>query len=304
MLRHLTALCLALLLVPQDSIAQSHDRIGYGRLFTNDFFVDGQDRWRTGSFASSRIWAQGWDGKLPQRPGEVIELRLWAEIMAPSTLKKHDPGDRPYAGTISAAMYTHFNRAGTDVALGAGISAVGPQTRLDDLQDAFHDLLGLKPVTDAVRADQVGNGFYPLLVAEAGRDVPLIGNATLRPFLEARAGAETLIRVGADLTLGNLLQGDLLVREPVGGQRYRTIPGTQSGYAVVLGADVADVVDSVYFPASAGVTMRDTRIRYRGGLHWQSGRYNAFYGLTYLDKEFEEQPEGQLVGSLRLDVYF
>ena len=29
--------------------------IGYGRLITNDVFGDGKDRWRTGSFSSSRV---------------------------------------------------------------------------------------------------------------------------------------------------------------------------------------------------------------------------------------------------------
>lgn len=304
MFRHLTALCLALLLIPDPSLAQTRDRIGYGRLFTNDYFADQKDRWRSGSFASSRIWGYGWDGTLPAQPGSVLELRLGAEIIAPSNLVRPARGDRPYAGVLSAGLHTHFRRAAVDISLGADLVAVGPQTGLDAFQSELHGILGLDRPSDRTRAAQIPDAFHPTLVVEAGHNLALSAATRLRPFVEARAGVETYARAGFDLTIGTLTQDDLLVRDPVSGNRYRTIPGRRSGYAVVLGADVAAVDQSAYFPASSGVALRDQRNRYRAGLHWQMGRAHGFYGLTYLDKEFEGQTEGQLTGSLRVSLQF
>ncbi|MBQ2259777.1 MAG: DUF2219 family protein [Loktanella sp.] len=304
MIRHLFAICLALLLLPQDSAAQNRERIGYGRLITNDYIGDGNDRWRSGSFSSSRIWGQGWDGMLPQQPGEIIELRFGVEIIGPKNLAAPARGDRPFAGVLTAGLHTHFMRGGTDFALGTDLVLVGPQTRLDQLQGAFHDLVGINKASPRTRANQVPDATLLTLVAEAGRDFALPGGTTMRPFIEARAGLETLARVGFDLTFGDLTNGELLIRDTVSGQRYRTMPRNQAGFAVVLGADFASVISSELFPASSGIVARDLRNRYRGGIHWQGGPAALFYGLTYLDREFEGQSEGQVVGSIRVDVRF
>ena len=304
MIRFVAAACLALLFLPQDAAAQTRERIGYGRLITNDDLADGQDRWRSGSFASSRIWGNGWGGVLPQRPGEILELRLGAEIISPENLVNRAPDDRPYAGALSAGLHTHFMRGGAEIALGADLVFLGPQTRLDRLQGAFHDLVNVSKASAQTRATQVGNAIHPTLVAEAGREVFLQGNTTLRPFVEARAGVETLVRAGVDMTIGNLGQGDLLIRDSTSGHRYRTMPDAGDGVAFVLGADLASVADSAFLPSSSGVLPRDTRGRLRAGVHWQGGPATLFYGLTYLGKEFQGQDEGQVIGSVRIDINF
>lgn len=304
MIRKIAAACLALLLMVQDADAQPRERIGYGRLITNDYLGDGEDRWRSGSFASSRIWGRGWGGALPHQPGEVLELRLGAEIVTPENLRGRASGDRPYAGLLSAGLHTHFTRGGADIALGADLVFVGPQTRLDQLQGAFHDLVNVHRASAMTRAEQVANAVYPTLVAEAARDVFLGSNVTLRPFLEARAGIETLVRAGMDVTIGQMGQGELLVRDGVSGHRYRTMPLDNGRASFVLGADLASVHDSGLLPSSSGVQARDTRGRLRAGVHFQGGPATVFYGVTYLGKEFTGQDEAQIIGSLRIDINF
>jgi hypothetical protein len=46
------------------------------------------------------------------------------------------------------------------------------------------------------------------------------------------------------------------------------------------------------------------RTRLRAGVHWQGRQMAAFYGVTWLGKEFRGQDEGQFVGSIRLDLNF
>ncbi|MDX5384144.1 MAG: lipid A deacylase LpxR family protein [Rhodobacterales bacterium] len=304
MFRVLTAICIALMALPQESAAQTRDRIGYGRLITNDYIGDGRDRWRSGSVASSRVWGRGWSGALPYDFGDILELRLGAQIIAPENLVSPAPGDRPYAGALSLGLHTHFERAGLELALGSDLVMTGPQTRLDDLQASFHDLVGVEKASSLTRASQVGNDIHLGLVGEAGREVAIGPNARMRPFIEARAGVETLLRAGIDVTFGDLGQGELLVRDPVTGQRYRSVKGDAGGYAFVMGGDIAAVSDSVYLPSSSGVAVRDRRTRLRAGLHWQGERTALFYGLTWLGKEFEGQDEGQVLGSIRLDLNF
>ena len=304
MLRALAAFCVAFMVLPDLSAAQERERIGYGRLINNDYIADTKDRWRTGSFTSSRVWGRGWAGALPAQPGDVLELRFGAEIIAPDNLRTPAPGDRPYAAAVTLGLHTHFQYNVLELALGADLVMTGPQTRLDRLQGAFHDLVGVEKASAATRAAQIGNGIHPTLVIEAGREIETGQGLRLRPFLEGRWGVESLLRAGVDLTLGDVGRGGLLSRDPVTGQRYRTVAGDFSGFAFVMGGDIAAVSDSVYLPASSGVELRDLRTRLRAGVHWQGDRAAVFYGLTWLGKEFRGQEEGQLQGSLRLDFNF
>lgn len=296
---------LCLILSVQSVLAADRTRLGYGRLITNDTFGDTFDRWRTGSLAASRIWGPDWTGRLPSGFGEVLELRWGLEVLAPENIVSPAPLDRPYAGAISAGLHTHFARGETDISLGLDLVFTGPQTKLDELQAGIHDLVDVLPPSDSVLNAQIGDGLHPTLVFEAGRDLDLGDRATLRPFVEARAGIETYARVGFDLTFGGLLENEYLVRDPVSGHRYRVIRENQTGLAFVAGLDVAYVWESEFLPEDRGLTLSDQRIRARAGLHWQNkGGYGAFYGLTWLNEEFETQREGQLIGSIRLYYEF
>lgn len=279
-------------------------KLGYGRLVTNDYIGDGHDRWRTGSVATSRVWGPKWDGALPNGFGQLLELRLNAQIIAPQNLNTPAPGDRPYAGSIALGLHTHYTALGGELSLGGDLVFVGPQTGLDGFQDFIHDNLGGQGVGGGVRRSQIGDDIRPTAVMELGRSADF-GALKLRPYAEARAGAETLVRVGADLTFGQALEGELLVRDPVTGQRYRVVQNGKPGYAFVMGADTAYVEDSVYLPSSRGYALSDARNRVRAGVHYgaRSG-HRAFYGLTWLDREFKGQKEGQIVGSVRLQIEF
>jgi len=288
---------------PFDTSTKRH-ALGYGRLTTNDIIGDGQDRWRTGSITMSRIWGYRWDGAAPSQLGQLLETRVQGQIIAPDNLKRVDLRDRPFAGALSFGLHTHSNNNGLELSLGADLVVIGPQTRLDQLQKSLHKAFGRPAASPAVLALQIGNTMRPTVVAELGRSYSLGDAVDLRPFAEARAGDETLVRIGADLTIGSVGQGELLVRESITGQRYRLIYRSNPGYSVVLGGDVAYVSDSVYLPEARGYQLTDHRDRLRAGLHWQGENASVFYGLTYLGREFSSQSEGQVTGSIRVKLRF
>ena len=297
--RILSALAgLALCLAP---VAQAGERqrLGYGRLWTNDNLVALRDRWQTASYASSRVWGPGWTGRLPDRAGALIEFRFGSQLMTPANIVAPAAGDRPFAGALSFGLHTHFQPKRTEVALGLDMVVTGPQTRLTELQTAAHDFVGIAPPSPAATRLQLGNAAYPTLVAELGETLRA-GDLALRPFAELRWGAETLARAGVDVVLGPLGRGELWIRDPVTGHRYRTIRQEGTGFAVILGADIAHVADSVFLPAGH---LRE-RTRLRAGLHRQGERLGLFYGVTWMSREFAAQPEGQMTGSVRIKYDF
>lgn len=305
MFRYIAAFMVASLCLVSVGEAQERARLGYGRLITNDFFGDGEDRWRTGGVQSSRIWGPEWTGTAPAQFGQLIELRLGAEILAPDDIRNVVPTDRAYAGALSVGLHTHFQRGSTEYAVGGDLVFIGPQTKLDEFQDAFHDTFNIPRPSDAVRANQIGNAITPTAVFEIGRNVALGEQSVLRPFVEGRAGNETLLRTGFDVTIGAQGRGELLVRDSVTGHRYRTIQADWSGFSFVFGADIATVADSKFVPEGGAVALSDTRERVRAGMTWRSQTgITGFYGLTYLGEEFEGQSQGQIVGSVRLRVAF
>jgi len=292
------ALVLALLAAPAQ--AEGYRFLGHGRLVNNDVFWGGKDRWQTASVASSYVWGRGWDGSLPRTPADLLEFRFEAKIIAPDDLVNPAPGDRPYANALSFGLHSHFDWRGTEVSLGGDLGITGDQTGLYHVQDAIHDLIGIEGPSESARDDGIGDGFHPTLSLEAGHPIAM-GNAVLRPFVEALYGIETYARLGVDLTIGPVGTGGLLVRDPVTGQRYRAIDGTAPGYSFVIGADHAWVHDSAFLPAPYEAL---DRTRIRAGLHWDGRWGRGFYGLTWLSEEFAGQGEGQIVGSMRIDFDF
>lgn len=297
------AVVLAIVAFAAPVMAQDRVTLGWGRIFSNDALGDGRDRWRTGSYSVSRIRGINWSGNLPQSFGEILELRARAETIAPGSLTAPAPGDRRYAGVLAFGLHTHFDWRGYDVALGGDLVVVGPQTGISGFQGVVHDALGLPTAT--VYDDQLGDAIYPTLVAELGRSVDLGATTRLRPFVEAQAGLETFLRLGGDLVIGQLGRDDLMLRDAATGQRFRAIDGSPGqGVSVVLGGDITQVFDSQLLPIGDDSTLKDTRTRLRAGVHWQGEKSSIFYGLSYLGQEFEQQPEGQVSGSLSLNMKF
>ena len=296
------ALCCGVVIAGQPNTATA-EQIGYGRLFVNDFIGDGQDRWRSGSIVGSHVFGQVGQSNQPEAFGDVIELRILGQVIAPDNLQVFDAGDRRYAGALSLGAHTHWQQQGVEFSLGADVTLVGPSTGLAELQSGFHDLIGLQDPADAVFDNQIGDKVVLTGVTEVGYTFDLGGNASLRPFVEARIGDETLMRAGFDLVIGQFGQDEMLVRDPVSGQRYQTIRNNQPGWSLIAGADVAHVDGSIYLPASS-VTMEERRERYRLGLNWQGGKASVYYGATWLSPEFAEQGEGQVVGAVRIKLRF
>lgn len=279
------------------------ETLGFGRLFTNDYFGDGKDRWRTGSYVISLMRGPEWDGKLPEGFGDLLEYRLRTELIAPDKLNRTVPDDRRYVGAASLGVHTHFARNMTEFSLGADAVFVGEQTGLGEFQKDFHDRVDAPAVE--ILDDQLDNNIYLTGLAEVGQVYRLQDNLSVRPFVEAQAGVETLLRIGGDLHWGLIGQNDLWARDVTTGQRYRaTVHDDGFGVALTLGGDIAYVADSAYLPNDGSVKLNDSRHRLRAGMTVQGLGPSVFYGLTYLGEEFEEQDEGQLLGSIRVNFRF
>jgi hypothetical protein len=304
MLKALAAALIAALLVPTTSHAQERVTLGFGRLFSNDGIGDGEDRWRTGSYNVSLLRGQRWSGTAPVQFGELLEYRISAETIAPANLIAPAANDRRYAGVLTLGVHTHFALAGGEARVGAALAVLGPQSGIGSLQKSLHGFLG-QPNPKASLDEQLGNRFIPTVSAEYGQDFALGESTRLRPFAEAQAGIETLVRVGGDLTIGMFGDGALMLRDTTTGQRYVGIKSAKgAAVSFTMGADVARVFDSELLPKGGQVEAKDVRTRVRAGLHWKGESSEVFYGVTRLGKEFETQPEAQYLGSLNLSIRF
>lgn len=298
----LRSLIVAALLLAAPAAAQERETLGFGRLFSNDFFGDGHDRWRTGSYQWSLIRGPGWDGSRPEALGEIVEYRFRSDILAPGRVVRGTV-DRPYVGALSFGLHSHAALGAFDISLGADIVALGPQTGLAEAQEWYHDLMGLSQVKGT--ESQIADAFRLAGTAEAAFPLRLSDRALLRPFAEVQAGVEDTLRIGADVMLGRVGQADLLTRDATTGHLIRAIEGPATGLAFTAGADWTLVGDSLYLPADEGFAALDERWRLRAGVHWQMApRTSFFYGATWLSEEFAGQPEGQLLGSLKLNFNF
>ena len=84
----LVGLCIFAL--PQGIQAKEKTKLlGFVLLFTNDFFGDGRDRWRTGSLMSSRVFGRPEMTRTWWRREALIELRLLSQIIAPSDFSRY-----------------------------------------------------------------------------------------------------------------------------------------------------------------------------------------------------------------------
>jgi hypothetical protein len=125
----------------------------------------------------------------------------------------------------------------------------------------------------------------------------------MRPFVEARAGLETLLRGGVDLTWGRLGSRRLLIRDPVTGQRVPALWGPrEEGTSITLGIDAATVVDSAFLPGPG--SSRKTACGCGPRLRWQGAQWSLVYGATWLSPEFAGQREGQVVGIVQIGTRF
>lgn len=281
--------------------------LGVVRDFGNDWygvlFGDRYDRWRTGHVRISVLRGEAWQESLPSRPFELMEYRLRGEIIAPDNLSTPAPGDRLYAGSWWLGASTHFGWRGLEVAAGADLVVTGAQTGLMDIHSGIHEFFGGDRIN--LSATEIDDAFYLDANLEVGRSVAL-SFGEVRPFVELRAGVETLARAGVDVTIGTLGQDGLRLRDQVTGQRLAAVNSAfaPGGWSVLLGADTAWVANSVFLPESRGPDLEEHRHRLRAGVNYGLGDSNFFYGVSYLSEEFVGQPEGQVVGTISVDLRF
>lgn len=279
--------------------------LGMGAMFSNDSIVDGQDRWRTGAVQYSYVMGPAWQGRLPNRFGDILEFRFGAEIIAPANLVDPAPApfDRRFVGAVSFGVHSHWRRNDTEFSLGGGAVITGPQTRLDNLQREFHRVAGF-PVSGDLDT-QIENDVRPRARFEAGQLVQMSQSTLARPFVELEAGPETFARAGVDVFFKGAGSKDLMLRDSTTGQLYRATHRsgrTKLGFAI--GGDVARVAQSRYLSADDGHQLTPLRSRIRAGVHLRNDRADGFAGISFLGREFERQSEGQLVGSVRLRINF
>lgn len=279
--------------------------LGVGRLFTNDALGDGQDRWRSGAYQLS--WMFGQDGLtgLPDSAGDLLEFRFSTRILAPANTVTPAPGDRRYAGVTALGLYTHFTAQGFDLGAGAELVAVGPMTGVSAFHTWSHGALGLTQPSAAVLNGQFPNAIRPALAGELAWPKRVTDNVTFRPFVQGRLGDETYFRVGGDILIGAGFGAGALVRDETTGTLYQTFDSARDrGWGFLFGADTALVAHSAYLPASAGFNLTPWRHRVRAGVRYQGEHFGIYYGATWLGREFTAQPEGQIVGSLQIELSF
>lgn len=278
--------------------------LGFGRLFTNDILGDGHDRWQTGSLQTSRVWGPRRQDILPENMGEILEFRLNFQSVAPWDLTRNDVNDRQYAPALTIGVHTHFKPQNWVFDLGIEASILGPQNGIEAFQNRIHDLVGSDRISPVVSANQAANRVVFGVSSEAYRQIALSEKTTFTPFVETRYGLESYFRVGGDLMIGNIAKRDLAVRDAVSGFKYPTVIHAERGTSVIVGADTAWVETSALFPEGSTVDLTNVRHRVRAGILHKRSKFDGFYGVTWLSPEFDQQPSGQVVGSLRLDFRF
>ena len=279
--------------------------VGHHRIFTNDYFGDGRDRWRTSSYSLS--YTLGDKDELEYgdlRPSTSVELRLRAEIIAPADLTDLASfDDRPYVGIIALGAFKHIDWRNNEVAFGGELVFTGPQTGIGDYQAWAHS--GIGATIPAGREDQFPNGIYPSAFASIARQVKIQDRFMARPYFEAQAGYETFARAGADFFFGNDLSDRFLQRASTTGHLQTGIKHRDTyGATFVVGGDVTYVSNSVLLPESQGYKKTPIRTRARLGILASLGKGDLFYGWTLMSKEFEKQKQPQALGSISIHFKF
>ena len=271
--------------------------LGPAYAVANDSIGEFRDRWQSSVLLGALFYGPQGADPLTLPPGRLLEFRLTHQLGTPEALGRPGPRDRPFAGTFALEVLTHGRLGAAETSFGAGLAVTGPQTGSFRFQRWLHERLGYPVPRPGARV--VPDGIHPVLSAEVGRSFG--ARPRVRPFVEARAGLETLLRAGADVTWGPVGRERVMLREPVTGQRVPAMWGPpERGLSVTLGADVAAVGQSVLLPGLEP----EPRLRLRAGLRWQGARWSLGYGAAWLSPEFAGQREGQVVGLVQVGARF
>ncbi|NIP74475.1 MAG: DUF2219 family protein, partial [Xanthomonadales bacterium] len=116
---------------------------------------------------------------------------------------------------------------------------------------------------------------------------------------------------GGDLFIGSALEGRVWGSDPatsaVFSQASMPRPGTN--WTLFAGGDLCYVASDAFL--DGGITVdgpsvdrRDFVDRARAGILVEHGRVGLGFSLNWLGREFESQPEGQLVGAVQVQIRF
>ncbi|WP_406720448.1 DUF2219 family protein [Thioclava litoralis] len=282
--------------------AQGIHYLGWSRFHYNDLIGDGHDRWQTGGLSLSVLAGADWTGRAPVAPFSLWEFRLGGSVIAPQSLEHPAADDRRYVSRTELSARSYFEQAGWQAMVGFGVVGIGPDRLPGKVQDALHDILD-QPDPQAAQDQQLGNKVWPMVVAELRYPVELSERTQLIPFVAGKSGDEDLLTAGADLVF-NAGHGELWLRDDVLGRLYLGLGDTYArATRFGLGADVSHVGHSDLFPGET-IAAEETRYRLRAFISHGWGWGHISYGATWLSKEFTTQPEGQVVGDLRVDIRF
>ncbi|MFG6082129.1 lipid A-modifier LpxR family protein [Paracoccus litorisediminis] len=285
----------ATLLAPALSPAIAGEISTSTQLLTDDYLGDGHDRWRSASYATSRLNGNS--------DSDVREFRLRFEMITPNRLKlaTSEDADRPAAGLIGFGFYRSGVHAGLDYRLGAGLAATGPSVMVLDFQDTLHQALGMDELSKPLLDGQIGDKVRPTLSGEIGHQLGR-GQVEIRPWLAAETGFETMARGGVDLVVGAEAFG-FGVRDEVTGWRLPVNEKDREtrGLSFIAGADIAHVFDSVLLD---GREIERDRTRLRAGLQYHFNDSSVFMGWTRLSEEFKGQLEPQTTASISVNIGF
>ncbi|MFQ1702246.1 lipid A-modifier LpxR family protein [Loktanella agnita] len=269
--------------------------------FTNDFFGDGHDRWRSGSYQRS-YYSEG--PKLKWAEG--LELRARSEIVTPWTPSNQPEGDVPYSTSLAFAAFAHNSILGFDTRIGGEVLLMGDASGMEMIQRTTHDSLGMDESFDPSRGDfeRVGNGVAFRFEAEVGRSFNITAQSMLRPYTEVTLGADQAASVGADLVIGPMVSADTWTRDVVTGRLLTPQVNEIQGLSFIAGWDVRSVNTSVHFPAHSAVELEEIQYRSRVGFQNSTNFANYFIGQAWLSPSFVGQVEPQRLGMLSISFTF
>ncbi|WP_339113237.1 lipid A-modifier LpxR family protein [Thioclava sp. GXIMD2076] len=282
--------------------ASGFQYLGWSRFQYNDLIGDGHDRWQSGGISVSVLAGREPEATLPAQPFALWEFRLSGAVIAPQSLTRPAAQDRRYVSRSELSARSYFEQGGWQGMVGFGLVGIGPDTLPGKVQKELHDLLD-QPDPSAAQDDQLGDEIWPMVAAELRYPVDLGPQTRLVPFVSGKSGDEDLLTAGVDLLI-NAPQPMLWLRDDTLGRLYMGLGDKYTGGTTFgLGADVTHVGHSNLFP-EGGVEAEDTRYRLRAFVSHSWDTMRLSYGATWLSEEYVGQPEGQVVGDLRLDIRF
>lgn len=294
----------------------------------NDRIGDGKDRWKSGGLTQSVILPEHVFSDQPWFEGRAsaLELNGRAVVMTPDNTAdaKANPNDRPYAQYAGVGLYLRSiarpRPLGPGLALQnevrVGIEAgwQGDPLPLFDVQNGIHAMTGLAK-TSANPTNTIDSEF---LVNLEGRHTWRLHwdgpqrDVELTPFVQGSLGMrETSLRVGADLIVGDALEGrtwgnDLATGALLAGA---SMPRKGFHWTFFTGADLGYVASDAFldggFAANGPSVPRERLVpRARAGVLLEYDKLGVGYSLNWLGKEFRGQPGGQVIGALQIKYRF